>query len=81
MFLLIKNIFSGIILWINNNKRKFFGGLIGLIVSILILTIGFFRTLFIFLCVTVGCILGSLSLTKHDIKGLLENINPSNWKD
>lgn len=81
MFLLIKNIFSEIILWINNNKGKFIGGLIGFIVSILILTIGFFKTFFIFLCVTVGCILGSLSLTKYDIKKILEKIIPFNRRD
>lgn len=73
---MIKNIFSEIILWINNNKRKFFGGLTGFIISILILIIGLFKTLFIFLCTTIGYILGSMSLTKNDIKNLLEKILP-----
>lgn len=75
---MIKNIFSEIILWISNNKGRFTGGLIGFIVSILILTIGFFKTFFIFFCVIVGCILGSMSLTKRDIINLLEKILPSN---
>ena len=74
---MIKNIFSEIILWISENKGRFIGGLIGFIVSILVLTIGFLKTFFIFFCVIIGCILGSMSLTKRDIRDLLEKILPS----
>ncbi len=73
---MIKDIFISGINWINNNKKKFFGGLIGFILSVLILTIGFFKTLFIVLCTLVGYILGSQSYTKKSLLELLERILP-----
>jgi len=78
---LINNIFSDILLWINNNKGKFLGGLIGFIIGVFILTIGFFKTLFIFFCTTIGYLIGSKALTKEDIKKLLEKILPSGRRD
>ena len=73
---MINDIFISGINWINNNKKKFFGGLIGFILSVLILTIGFFKTLFIVLCTLVGYILGSQSYTKKSLLELLERILP-----
>lgn len=73
---MIKDIFIEIIYWIRNNKRKFFGGLIGFILSILILSIGFFKTLFIVLLTIVGIVVGSKSYTKRQILEFLERILP-----
>ncbi|NLC03992.1 MAG: DUF2273 domain-containing protein [Tissierellia bacterium] len=73
---MIKDIFISVLIWINNNKKKFFGGLIGFILSVLILTIGFFKTLFIVLCTLAGYVLGSQSYTKKSLLELLERILP-----
>lgn len=77
---MIKDIWVEIIEWINNNKRKFLGGLFGFIISILILTIGFFKTLFIIICTVLGYILGTKSYTKKDLVDLLERILPPGIK-
>ncbi len=45
--------------WIRENKGLFIGMCIGLLVAILFLTIGFWATLLIFVCVGVGAYLGS----------------------
>ncbi len=73
---MIKDIFISILYWINNNKKRFFGGLIGFILSVLILTIGFFKTLFIVLCTLIGYLLGSKTYTKRQILEMLERILP-----
>ncbi len=73
---MMKEIFVSIIFWINNNRRKFFGGLIGFVLSVLILSIGFWRTLFILICTVVGYLLGSKSYTKRQILEMLERILP-----
>ena len=62
---MIKDIFISILYWINNNKKRFFGGLIGFVLSVLILTIGFFKTLFIVLCTLIGYLLGSKTYSKR----------------
>lgn len=73
---MIKDIFISILYWINNNKKRFFGGLIGFVLSVLILTIGFFKTLFIVLCTLIGYLLGSKTYTKRQILEMLERILP-----
>ncbi|MEA4853594.1 MAG: DUF2273 domain-containing protein [Christensenella sp.] len=45
--------------WLENNKGLFWGIVIGLVVAILFLTIGFWATLLIAICVGVGAFLGS----------------------
>lgn len=77
---MIKDTFIEIIYWIRNNKRKFFGGLIGFILSILILSIGFFKTFFIVLLTIVGIVVGSKSYTKRQILEFLERILPPGLK-
>ncbi len=73
---MIKDLFISIVYWINNNRRKFLGGLIGMVLAILILSIGFFRTLFIVICTIAGYLLGSKSYSKKDLLELLERILP-----
>ncbi len=45
--------------WISNNKGLFFGLLIGFVVAILFLTIGFWATFLIALCMGIGAFLGT----------------------
>ena len=53
--------------WIRENKGLFTGMCIGLLVAILFLTIGFWATLLIFVCVGVGAYLGSHPETREKI--------------
>ena len=53
--------------WIRENKGLFIGMCIGLLVAILFLTIGFWATLLIFVCVGVGAYLGSHPQVRESI--------------
>ncbi|MEA5004595.1 MAG: DUF2273 domain-containing protein [Christensenella sp.] len=53
--------------WLNENKGLFWGIVIGLAVAILFLTIGFWATLLIAICVGIGAFLGS----RPDIRALI----------
>lgn len=59
--------FSKIADWIAKNRGLFFGMVIGLVIAILFLTIGFFPTLLIMICVGIGAFLGS----RKDIRDAL----------
>lgn len=61
---------NDLINWINKNKGKFIGLLAGFIFGLLILLIGFLKTLVIFLFALIGLYLGHL----WDGGGNLENI-------
>lgn len=65
-----------LLVFINNNRGKFFGALLGFIVGVLILIIGFFKALFIFICTYIGYILGSKSYKDINFRKLLEKILP-----
>ena len=69
-----KEIFNKLIEYINMNKGKVFGGFIGFLIAILVLTIGFFKTLFILLWTWLGYFLGSSSDSRKHIKELLDRI-------
>lgn len=64
---------------IRKNKGKFIGGLLGLIAAVMVLTIGFFRTFFIYMSMALGILLGA----KHDegitfkelVKSFINRIN------
>ena len=73
---MIKQILGELLESINNNRGKFFGALVGFLVAVLILIIGFSKTLFIFLCTCIGYILGSKSYKKIDFREILEKILP-----
>ena len=70
--------FSKFMDWIKNHKGKFFGGILGFLIAILVLNIGFFKTLFIVLCTWIGYYLGSKSDNKENFKELIEKIIPRN---
>lgn len=72
----MKDIFKEFIQYINNNRKKFFGAFSGFLIGILVLTIGFFKTLFIILTTVIGYLLGSKSFTKADLMNFLEKILP-----
>lgn len=69
-----REIFIKLTEYIRNNKGKTFGGFIGFLIAILVLTVGFFKTLFIVLCTWLGHFLGSKSDNEENIKELLEKI-------
>lgn len=54
-----REIFNKMIEYIKFNKGKVFGGIIGFIIAILVLIIGFFKTFFIVVSTWVGYYLGS----------------------
>lgn len=63
----------------SKNQGKIIGSLLGLLVAILILTIGFFRTLLIALFVCVGYYIGKKIDNNEDILEFLDRILPSGW--
>ncbi len=71
---MIKELFEEIINYIKDNKRKTLGGFIGLLIGILILVIGFFKTIFIALCTWLGYYLGSKSYSEEDLKKFIERL-------
>lgn len=74
-----REIFNDMINWIKANKGKALGGIIGFIIAILVLTIGFFKTLFIIICIVLGIFLGSIDNKVEKIRGIIKKIfNSSN---
>ncbi|WP_236908762.1 DUF2273 domain-containing protein [Clostridium sp. Cult3] len=73
-----REMFSKFIDWVRNHKGKFFGGILGFLIAILVLNIGFFKTLFIVLCTWAGYYLGSKSDSKENFKDLIDKIIPHN---
>ena len=61
---------------IDENRRRSLGAIIGLLLAIMILVVGFFKTLFIFICGAIGYFLGGMSWDKEKIKDWLERILP-----
>lgn len=68
---MIKELFDEIMGYIKANKSKTLGAFLGFLIGVLILTIGFFKTIFIALCTWVGFIVGSKSYNWKDIKEFL----------
>lgn len=63
----------------NKNQGKIIGSAVGLLLSIIILIIGFFRTLLIVLFVLSGYYIGKKIDSKEDITDILDKILPSGW--
>lgn len=61
---------------IDRNRGKSIGALLGFIIGVMVLTIGFFKTLFIIICTVIGYTLGGKSYNKVKIKDWLERILP-----
>ena len=71
MFILMKDTIDEIMIWISQNRRRFIGGLLGFLISVLILSIGLFKTLFIIMCTIIGYVLGSYNISMEDIKRVI----------
>ena len=61
---------------IEDNGKRSLGAFLGLLISVMILFIGFFKTLFIFICTVIGFYLGGIPWNKAKIKDWLERILP-----
>lgn len=64
----------------HNNRGKCIGTLIGIIVAIFILIIGFFKTLFIAICAFIGYYIGKKTDNKESIVEIIEKILPDGWR-
>ncbi|MBZ4662405.1 MAG: hypothetical protein JG776_87 [Caloramator sp.] len=62
------------------NKGKILGVATGLVFSILVLLIGFFKTIFIVFCVLLGYYIGNKIDNKENILETIEKIIPNEWK-
>lgn len=62
------------------NQKKIVGALIGLIIGVLILTIGFFKTLLLCVTTLVGYYLGARWRLDEDFKDLILRIIPERFK-
>jgi uncharacterized membrane protein len=62
------------------NRKKISGALIGLIIGILILTIGFFKTLLLCLTTLIGYYFGSRWRFEEDLKDFILRIIPDRFK-
>lgn len=71
---MIREIFNKFIKYIAYNKGRCFGGLLGFLIAILVLVIGFFKTFFIVFCTWVGFFLGSRSDNEETLRDLFEKI-------
>jgi uncharacterized membrane protein len=63
--------------YISKNKGKIIGISLGLVFSILVLTIGFFKSLFIALCVFIGYYIGNKFDKKENFLDFLDKILPT----
>ncbi|MFW6021917.1 MAG: DUF2273 domain-containing protein [Halanaerobiaceae bacterium] len=62
------------------NRGKVIGSLIGFIFGFLILIIGFWKTLLVFLCTIIGYYLGSRFDMEGDFRKILDKILPPQSK-
>lgn len=62
--------------FVSDNWGKLLGGLAGLVVSLVFILFGFWRSLFIFLCVALGIYFGRLLDRNEGIRGLLQRFWP-----
>ncbi len=66
--------------FIYQNRRKIIGALVGLIIGILILTIGFFKTLLLCLTTLLGYYFGMRWRFEEDLKDFVLRIIPERFK-
>jgi len=58
------------------HKGKAIGGLLGFIFAVFVISIGFFRTIFMLLCITGGVYIGNKLDKKEDLRDILNKILP-----
>lgn len=62
------------------NKGKVNGVIIGLLFAILVISIGFFKTLFLAICVFIGYYIGKKSDNNESIIEILQRFIHNGWK-
>ncbi|SEO28338.1 MULTISPECIES: DUF2273 domain-containing protein [Propionispora] len=62
-----------------NHSGKISGAAIGLLIGIFIITFGFFRTIFVLLCMIAGYVIGKRIDEKEDIMDILEKLLPPGY--
>jgi uncharacterized membrane protein len=62
-----------------HHSGKIVGGAIGFILGVLVITFGFFQTLFVLLCVIAGYIVGKRIDEKEDIMDILDKLLPPGY--
>jgi len=60
--------------YIKSNTGKFFGTIIGIVIAIMILTIGLLKTAFITICAILGYIIGDKIDEGENLKSLILKI-------
>ncbi|HMM21269.1 MAG TPA: DUF2273 domain-containing protein [Selenomonadales bacterium] len=65
-------------LW-QQHSGKIVGVTAGLVLGILIITFGFFRTLFVLFCVIAGYVIGKRIDEKEDIMDILDKLLPPGY--
>ena len=63
-----------------NNQSRVIGAVIGFIIGILILSIGFFKTSLIVITTGLGYVIGSRWNIEEDVKTLIDKIIPERFK-
>ncbi|MPN20262.1 hypothetical protein SDC9_167640 [bioreactor metagenome] len=63
-----------------NHSGKIVGVVAGLMIGIFIIAFGFFRTLFVLLCVAAGYIIGKRIDEKEDITDILDRLLPPGYR-
>ncbi len=71
---------SGFLAYIKTHKKVIIGISTGLIIGILILSIGFFRTLFLAICGLIGAFFGTDNKYKKKLFKVLDRILPDIFK-
>ncbi|MHC1746079.1 MAG: DUF2273 domain-containing protein [Negativicutes bacterium] len=61
------------------HSGKIIGATAGLLIGILIITFGFFRTLFVLLCIIAGFIIGKKIDEKEDLMDILDKLLPPGY--
>lgn len=62
-----------------NHSGKLLGVLLGFLFGILVITFGFFRTLFVVFCVIAGYVVGKRIDQKEDIMEILDKLLPPGY--
>jgi uncharacterized membrane protein len=57
-----------------NNKGKVTGVILGLLFGILVISVGFFKTLFLSICVSIGYFIGKKIDNNEDLVYLIEKL-------
>ncbi|MPL84348.1 hypothetical protein SDC9_30313 [bioreactor metagenome] len=63
-----------------NHSGKIIGVVAGLLIGIFIIVFGFFRTLFVLLCVAAGYIVGKRIDEKEELTDILDRLLPPGYR-